>query len=268
LYGYDNAGQPVYVLGTRGSASGSGSKASEEPVEEVTVHGKRPKRPKESKQQKNKEGGQGPGLAAGSVRSTADSVRRIEYEKAIKQEAKEAVKAIQDLRESDAPGDSVKAWDRAQDASKLREIERQATREKMSAPGRTLSEAIDKTQPSKFYADKYTSPPEIRPNIGKGVPPKLPDPQGSYVYEAAEDIAEAAGKSRGGIPGALLNSGRYLGPAGIVLGIVLSAREIYNAPEWEKGRVAAHEAGSFGGSLLGAEIGGELALGAAALILL
>jgi RHS repeat-associated protein len=260
LIGRDGSGNRVYVLGTPRESK----KGDDEPIE-VTVHGTKPKRVQPKKPPEKKEGGAQ--TAAAGARTTVDSVHRMRYERAIKKAAKDAVDKIKELRKSDAPGDAVKAWETAEEASKFRESARTAVREKLSTPGKALSEAVDKTMPKEFYAQKYTSPPEIRSGIGRGSPPKPPSPEGAYVYEAAEDIARAAGKSRGGIPGALLKSGRYLGPAMLAVGLALSAREIYNAPEGQKGRVAAHEGGTFLGALVGAEIGSTVAVGVAAIVL-
>ena len=262
LYGYDTAGNPMYVLGGGGgTAPPSAPPAPEKPLE-VTVHGPPPKHRK-----KKTKPSAGAGIGAGSTRSTIDALKRVQYERAIKQKSAEAVEQVRKLRASDKPGDAVKAWNAAEEASEFRGKVRAATRKGMSPTGRTMSDAIDKTHPTKWYAEKYSSPPEVRPKIGKGRPPMPPDPQGAYVYEVAEDVAKAAGKSRGGFPGLLLKSGRYLGPLGMAVGIGLSAREVYNAPEGERGRVAAREVGAFAYGMLGAEVGGLGALAVAGLIL-
>lgn len=196
---------------------------------------------------------------------TKDALQRIQYEKAIKQKSQTAVQVIKELRKTDTPGDAVKAWETAEETSKFREAQRAATREKISAPSRALSEVIDKTQPTEAYAKKYSSPPEIRTDISKGVKPL--SPEGAYVYEVAEDVAKGAGKSRSGLGGFALKSGRYLGPLGIAIGGGLSAREIYSAPEGQKGPTAAREIGSFSYSLIGAAAGGQLALVVAAILI-
>jgi RHS repeat-associated protein len=284
--GVDSNGNTVYVLGIR----------SDEPekIEEVTVHGQRPanrpqKKPAPTGSTKKPDHGQpggqakpgteakpgaGPGVLASGVRGTKDAVARKSYETQIKERSQGAQEKINALRESDAPGDSVTAWEEAQDASKFRETIRTQTRTKLSTPARVLSETIDETRSAQYYADKASSPPEIRKNVKvpEGPPATetrigAPEPQGSYVYDTAESIAEGAGKSRGGLAGLAFKGARYAGPAGIIVGLGLSARSIVNAPPEERIHVATEQAGRFGGSYAGAEIGSAIALGVAAVLL-
>jgi hypothetical protein len=194
-------------------------------------------------------------IAGQGTVTTYNAAHRAKYERKIKTRSREAVEKIKKLRESNKPGAAVEAWEEAKSASAAREAARDAAREKLTPSSKALSEQIDLTKSFDYYADKYSSPPETRGSIGKGNPPAKPTPQTADAFQVAEDVAKAAGKSRGGLSGLLLRSGKWLGPIGIAVGVGLAANEIAEAPPGQGGRVASREIGAFFGGLLGAELG-------------
>jgi RHS repeat-associated protein len=194
-------------------------------------------------------------IAGQGVVTTYNAAQRAQYEGKIKEASKKTVEKIKDLRESTKPGAAVEAWEEGKKVSAARETLRDVTREKLTPSGEALSKQIDQTQPFKHYAEKYSSPPEMRSSIGKGNPPVMPSPQTADAFQVAEDVAKGAGKSRGGLSGLALRAGKWLGPIGIGIGLGLGTREIANAPPDQRGRVASRETGSFFGGLVGAELG-------------
>lgn len=75
-----------------------------------------------------------------------------------------------------------------------------------------------------------------------------------YAFTIAERVAEGSGRSNPWMS-RLARGGRILGPLGIAVGLGFAARNIYNAPPEERGRVASGETGNFAGGLVGASLG-------------
>jgi hypothetical protein len=213
-------------------------------------------------------------ILATGTRTTSDAMERRAYEVAIKERSQSAVKSIEELRKTDRPGDALKAWEEAESASEFRAKMRETTRTKLTRAGRAISEKLDETHPPEFYANKYSSPPEVRSNIKvpEGPPATetrigAPDPQGTYVYDVAEEIAGGAGRSRGGLAAIGFRAARILGPVGIGIGAIFSGFEIYKAPSGQRARAAAVKTGSFVGVLAGAELGSAITLGIATVLM-
>jgi hypothetical protein len=126
--------------------------------------------------------------------------------------------------------------------------------------GIRLSVVIDDSKKFAFYADKYASPPEMRKAIGtiSELTGELvkPDPQTVEVFEWAKTITQKAGGSRAAVKG--VSKWARLGVIGTVIGAGIALINIAAAPLEERPRIAAHEAGSFLGGMLGAEAGGLL----------
>ncbi len=202
--------------------------------------------------------------AGQGVVTTYNAAQRGGYENTIKETSADAVKKIVALKNSQQPGDAAKAWENSKAASDARIDARALAREKMTPSARSLSEAVDNSQHFDDYAKKYATPPETRPSVGKGNPPRPPDPQTADAYTLAEDIAEASGRSRGGIGGFFLRSGKWAGPIGIAVGLFLGGKAIWDAPPGERGRVAAREGAAFAGGLVGVELGATAGVAIAA----
>lgn len=247
-HGYDFEGAPVWLEEKQSWDVGT--------LHQIPSDKSGESRTNESTQASNRnESGESARIAGQGTVTTYNALKRAEYERTTKAASRNAVKKIQKLRESKAPEAAVEAWEEGKAASDIREKARDATRKKLTPSGKALSEQIDQTKPFKHYADKYSSPPEVRSSIGKGNPPIEPGPQTAEAFQVAEDIAKGAGKSRGGIAGFALKAGRWLGPIGIAVGLGLAAHEITGAAPDQRGRVASREGGAFFGGLLGAELG-------------
>ncbi|MDI6098696.1 RHS repeat-associated core domain-containing protein [Actinoplanes sp. NEAU-A12] len=152
-------------------------------------------------------------------------------------------------------GNAVEAWEAAKTVSKLRDVRRFATQQRLSPGGRALSELLEKSPDFVERAAEYST--------------RLPRVEGGTksstrsAYEIARRVAVAAGESRGVIK-TIAKVGRFVGPIGVAVGGGLGVREVLNAPEGQRGRVAAREAGSFIGGTVGASVGMSFGVAVAA----
>jgi hypothetical protein len=92
------------------------------------------------------------------------------------------------------PWFSVLSDGRSQEGPDERAETRQAGREPLTPSGRALPEQINMTQPFESYADKCSSPPEIRKLTSKGI--VAPGLQTVEASRLTNDLAEGAGHSR------------------------------------------------------------------------
>lgn len=181
-----------------------------------------------------------PNAGAATV-TTWDSIQRGQYTSSNAARSTEAVSRVRDATRS---GDAVRAWETAREASEARNAARVATQGRLSPGGRAMSKAIDAGRTFESSVAEYaTRAPGAR----------SPSPT-RYAYTIAERVAEGSGRSNPWMS-RLARGGRVLGPLGIVVGLGFAARNIYNAPPEERGRVASGETGNFAGGLVGASLG-------------
>jgi hypothetical protein len=158
-----------------------------------------------------------------------DSLQRARYTSAIKQASQQAVQAIDNAW---VFNDVRRATDSAWQASETRNAVRKATQQRLTWSGYQISKALDKTKDVAEYFANYRR--------------KEADP-----VELARLVATKAGSSNAWATG-FAWAGRIVGPAGIVIGGVKGYNAVQNAPEGEKGYVAAQEVS---GQVLGAALG-------------
>ncbi len=182
-------------------------------------------------------------IAGSGTVTTWDSRQRGKYVKGAKEASEDAQKVIHAAKEE---GDAAKAMKAAEDVSKFRNDLRLSTQEKLSPGGKALSKAIEGERDLAKIKTTYAK--------------RLPGVEGGAIAETADEIelarriAVAAGESRPAIK-VLAKTGKVLGPVGIAVGAGIGIYEVVNAPEGQKGRVAAREGGSFAGGLAGASLG-------------
>jgi RHS repeat-associated protein len=183
-----------------------------------------------------------------------DSVIRGKYVTENRAESEKTLKAIAKAAEE---GDSATAMQAAETVSDKRAAARKISQSKLSPGGRAMSQAVDTGQDFADSVSKY-----------KG---RLPSVEGGAAvaaeseFELARRIAVGAGETRGSIK-ALARVGRVLGPVALVAGIGLGTWAIVDAPQAQRGRVAAREAGAFFFGAVGASVGMSAGVAAAGFI--
>ncbi|HMV67570.1 MAG TPA: hypothetical protein PKA64_12025 [Myxococcota bacterium] len=146
-----------------------------------------------------------------------------------------------------------------------------ATRERLSPGGRAFSRALKEegrsmgALTSTYVGRVVEASPELLERYGlTGVGRGTPAWESGMSRALAElgeteaisrEIIRASGRNSRAVTGVARVS-RVLGPAGVALGLGVSAYEIVNAPEGEALHVAAREGGGFAGGTLGAMAGG------------
>ncbi|WP_426317949.1 hypothetical protein [Pseudoduganella sp. R-43] len=158
-----------------------------------------------------------------------DSFQRARYTSAIKQASQQA---IQSINNAWIFNDVRHATDAAWTASETRNAVRQATQQRLTWSGYQISKALDKTKEVAEYFANYRK--------------KEADP-----IELARLVATKAGSSNAWATG-FAWAGRVVGPAGMVIGGLKGYNAVQNAPEGQKGYVAAQEVS---GQVLGAALG-------------
>lgn len=191
---------------------------------------------------------------ANAAIATRDSFKRKAYESKNKVKSKAAQKLV-DHKIINIQPDS--ALDTAKKASDSRIADRKLMQKKVSPGARSLSEFIDGNESTDDIIDKYSKrqPSEMG---GRKIPP-------SNKGELAKRVAVGVGSSNRGMSFAARWT-RRLGPVGTAVGILSSADTIASAPEGQRGRVAAGEAGSIAFGAVGFQLGmiGGTALAAVA----
>lgn len=175
--------------------------------------------------------------------TTWDSIQRGKYVKEIAKKSEEALKTISDATEK---GDAPRSWQAAEDASGARNKTRLQTQKRLSPGGRALSAALDGERSLGTMVSTYS---RRTPSVEGRKPIRT-----RYAHEIARRIAVASGESRAVVKN-LARIGRVAGPVGVALGAALGIKAYADAPESEKGRVAARETGSFIGGAIGATVG-------------
>ncbi|MES2937601.1 MAG: SpvB/TcaC N-terminal domain-containing protein [Pseudomonadota bacterium] len=173
--------------------------------------------------QKDEEKG-GPHGNIGSAVTTHDSVLRGQYEKADRANSAAAQDAIADAKKS---GDAAAAMSEAEKASTLRNEGRLATQDKVSPPGKWVSQKIEGERGFDKMKDTYSKrlPSSEAKNLPKGAPRGGGPP--ADEFELARRIAVASGEPRWYMSWAG-KAGRYLGPAGMALSGFALGNDIYN----------------------------------------
>ncbi|MGW4913946.1 eCIS core domain-containing protein [Streptomyces sp. NPDC004270] len=179
----------------------------------------------------------------GGAVTTWDSRHRGRYVEQNKAMSKQAVEAI---AQAAGEKDAAKAMKIAEEVSTERATARTATQKKLSPGGRALSEAVDTKQDFAKSAEKYRGRLPSAEG-GARIPPES-------EIELARRIAVGAGETQATIK-TLAKVGRVVGPVMIAVGVVLGVRAIVQAPEGQRGRVAAREVGAFAGGVIGASLG-------------
>jgi RHS repeat-associated protein len=179
--------------------------------------------------------------AGASTVATWDAVQRGRYTAGNVARSAEAVRGV---RAATQAGDAVRAWETARQASEARNVARVATQGRLSPGGRAMSQAIDAARTFESSVAEYST---------RAPGARTPSPT-RYAYTVAERVAEGSGRSNVWMS-RLAGGGRVLGPLGILAGLGLGARNVYNAPPEERGRVAAGETGNFAGGMAGASLG-------------
>ena len=177
-----------------------------------------------------------------STVSTYDSVHRHRYTQSNRARAD---RAVQGVRDATRANESVRAWETAREASNAREAARRATQGRLSPGGRTMSEAIDAGRNFESSVGEYsTRAPGGKPNSSPT----------RYAYTIAERVAEGSGRSNVWMT-RVAKGGRVAGPIGIGVGLGIGIYNVANAPEGQRGRVAAGEIGNFVGGAVGFTLG-------------
>jgi stage V sporulation protein SpoVS len=175
--------------------------------------------------------------------STHDALRRREYESKIRERSRAARAAVQ---RAHSQGRAVEAWEAARESSDTRARTRGEMQRRVSPGARRVSEVIDTSKNFDDYARKYSI---HRPSaMGGGKAPTR------YAYEIAERVAIGSGSTNRAVS-VLARATRVLGPVGVAIGTIASGATIYNAPEGQRGRVAAGEAGALIYGALGFQLG-------------
>jgi len=181
-------------------------------VEEIVVTGK-----------KDEEKG-GPHGNVGSAVATHDSVLRGQYEQADRKNSAAAQEAIADAKKS---GDAAAAMSEAEKASGLRNQGRLETQNRVSPPGKWVSERIEGERGFEKMKDTYSKrlPSSEAKNLPKGTPKGGGPP--ADEFELARRIAVASGEPRWYMSWAG-KAGRVLGPAGMLLSVYALGNDIYH----------------------------------------
>ena len=175
--------------------------------------------------------------------TTWDSIQRGRY---VSENIRASHGAQQAIEAAHRGGDAGQGWQKAEEVSRLRDARRVSTQGRLSPGGRAMSQAIEEARDFGKMVQTYSS---RLPSVEGGVRTR-----NRYSYEIARRIAVGAGESRASIK-ALARFGRVAGPVGVALGVGLGVHAYLEAPEDQKGRVAAGETGSFVGGAIGASVG-------------
>lgn len=185
-----------------------------------------------------------------SLVTLRDSMIRDGYHKGAESNAKKFSATIENqIARNEDVSDIEKTSKQAFDA---RQSLRTDTQKSLTPGGRAMSQAIETPY---TFDDRYTHYENKLINANGSTTPQ----------EVYKEVAKASGRSNADMD-KLAKAGKALGIAGTVYGVYVAGDAIANAPEGEKAKVFAQQAGGFVGGAGGAILGG--AVGTAAVLFL